>query len=132
MSFKYTKSWKRNHTKNSFKKIVGYILRSHKLTGIMFVRPFNLIFFGNQFFRFDMQKESSKIFIDSNIIIFQSSNDIVVFSFSMWSLTRLGWICKCTIQKKWFNLSKCWLFVQFRTNLKRLETSLRHLGVIEY
>jgi len=93
--------------------------------------------FGNQFFRFDMQKESSKIFIVltpgwSNIIIFQSLSDIVVFFFPMWSLTCLVWICTVTIQKNIFNLSKCWLFVQFRANFKRLKTTLRHLGVKTY
>jgi len=81
-----------------------------------------------------MQKESSKIFIVltpwwSNTIIFQSLSDIVVFSFPMWFLTCLVWICTITIQKNWFNLSKCCLFVQFRANSKRLKTGLGHFRV---
>jgi len=91
-------------------------------------------FFSNLFFRLDMQKKSSKIFIVltpwwSNIIIFQSLNDIVVFFFLIWSLTCLVWICMVTILKKLIQLIKMLAFVQFRANSSRLKTSLGHLGV---
>jgi len=45
VSLKYTRSWRKNHIRNSFKKIAEEILRSHKLIGLMHVRPFILVFF---------------------------------------------------------------------------------------
>jgi len=126
MSFKYTRTWRKNHIRNSFLKTVEKILRSLKLIGVIFVWPFNLIFFGNQFFRSDMKNESSKIFIVliNNLMIKHCNLSIlkwccVFFSYVTY-LTCLVWICVVTIIKKSIQLSKCWLFVQFRANSKRL------------
>jgi len=68
----------------------------------------------------------------SNIIIFQSVSNIVVFTFSMWSLTCLVWNFLVTIQfflyKTYQNVA-C-LFVQFRaSNSKKLKTSLGQFEV---
>jgi len=107
-------SWK-NHTRNSFKKNCRANLRSHKLIGVTLVRPFNLIFGGCQLFRFDMPKEISKIFIVltplwSNIIIFQSLNDIFVCCSPIWFLACLVWICMVIIWKKLVQLIKMLAF----------------------
>jgi len=93
--------------------------------------PSTSYFFGDQRFRFDIQKESLKIFIVltpswSNIIIFQSLKWYcgVFFSYmisNMSSLNLYGYNYK--------KIDSTWLFIQFRANSKRLKTSLEYLWV---
>ena len=64
--------------------------------------PLTSYCFGHQLFRFDLWKVDWKIFAvlaPSNVIIFHSISDIVVFSFPTSSLTCLVWICTVTIKK---------------------------------
>jgi len=90
--------------------------------------PLSSYFFGDQIFRFDMWKRIKRLQITfevltsswSNIIIFQSISDIVVFSFPMGSRTYLVWIFIVTIQK----IDATYHNVGFLFNLEQISRSL--------
>jgi len=91
MSFKHSRSWRQIHNRDSFFLNVKYFLEIRKLIGVMHFRPFILTsyFFGDQLFRFDMRKRIERFQVTfaiptshlSNIIIWESISDIVVFCF---------------------------------------------------